>query len=317
MEKIAPTQGRGRTPVRCPAGRVCGPPLEPTGAMGQEGSRREGCPSPAEAEPGAPAELGPGRVQIWGGGGWAPSGRRVGRLAFPPLQTQGSRPTRGGGGQSKPDVGAAQKMLIILTRKSPGQRNNEMTGAMGAGGDRRHEGATCVPCRQPAALGSLHLPRGVQLHMWGKAPPGRGGWGTAKETQALGHHAVSPRVPSTPTQAGQAGGGAGGSGANCPGWGHPEGAPAWFQEGVGTFVRTGLSVGHEAEAGQDRSSRGADRPSGGRGHVWSAPREKPGRQAGGTGMPSQGWLESPPQASPRTPTLAPAALPGPQGGGLG
>lgn len=183
MEKRAPAQGRGRTPARRPAGRVCGAPLEATGATGREGPRHEGrpSPSPAEAEPGmCPQSWAQAGCRYGAGGGkdgvpQAPPGRRVGRFAFPPLQTQGSRPTRGGGGQSKPDVGAAQKMLIILTRKSPGQRNNEVTGAMGAGGDHRHEGATCVPCRQLAALGSLRLPRGVRLHMRGKAPPGGAG----------------------------------------------------------------------------------------------------------------------------------------------
>lgn len=47
------------------------------------------------------------------------TGRKAGWAAFPPSQRQGSRSTRGGGGQSKPDVGAAQNMVIILTRKSP------------------------------------------------------------------------------------------------------------------------------------------------------------------------------------------------------
>ena len=106
-------------------------------------------------------------------------------------------------------------MLIILSRESPGQIKNEVTGATGAGGDRRHERATCVPSREPVALGSLRLPRAVQPHTWGKAPPGQGGWDAGKETQALGHHAVSPRELSAPRQAGRSGG-------TCPGWGHPE-----------------------------------------------------------------------------------------------
>lgn len=160
-----------------------GPPWRPLGPRGGKGLGMRGAPAPAlqRRNRGCARRAGPRQGADMGQGGGkdgvpqAPPGRRVGRFAFPPLQTQGSRPTRGGGGQSKPDVGAAQKMLIILTRKSPGQRNNEVTGAMGAGGDHRHEGATCVPCRQLAALGSLRLPWGVRLHMRGKAPPGGAG----------------------------------------------------------------------------------------------------------------------------------------------
>lgn len=152
----------------------------------------------------------------------------------------------------------------------------------------------------------------------GQGSPGWGRWGAGKETQALGHLAVSPRVPSTLRQAGQAGGGAGGSGGNCPGWGHPEGEPAWLQEGVGTLVRTGLSVGHEAEAGEKgQSSRGADRPSEGRSHVLSAPGEKHCRQAGGTGMPSQGWLESPSPSQSPDPDPGPSGAPRPPRGRAG
>lgn len=110
--------------------------MEVTGASGWGGSGREGRfgPSPAEVEPAT-------RPQSWaqagcryGGEEWGLPGapeRRAGRLASPPPQTQGSSPTRGGGGQSKPDVGAVQKALIILSRKS--QRRDEVAGAAGAG----------------------------------------------------------------------------------------------------------------------------------------------------------------------------------------
>ena len=183
MEKIAPAQGRGRTPRGDLQAESGGPPWRPLGPRGRKGLGVRGAPAPAlqRWNWGHPQSWTQAECRYGGGRMGSPGRPRGGEWAGLPslhCRLRGPDPPEEAGANQSQMWEQHKKMLIILTRKSPGQRNNEVTGAMGAGGDRRHEGATCLPCRQPAALGSLPLPRGVRLHMWGKPPPGRGGWGS-------------------------------------------------------------------------------------------------------------------------------------------
>ena len=94
------------------------------------------------------------------------------------------------------------------------------------------------------------------------------------------------------------------------GWQDTWGEPAWLWGEVGTFVRTGLGVGYQAEAGEEgRSTRGAGRPSEGRSQAWSAPGVWHCRPGAG---PGNGW-KPPPQASPPTLPLAPWSSQAPKG----
>lgn len=160
-----------------------------------------------------------------------------GPACLPSSADSGVQPRPRRWGPIKARCGRSAKSVDHSEQEKPEKRRSGR--GSGRRGGHRHRGAPCAPSREPAALGPLRLPQAVWPHTWGKAPPGQGGWDAGKETQALGHRAVSPRELSAPRQAGQAGWGRGGKWRGLPwvgaprGWQDTQGEPAWLRGKVG------------------------------------------------------------------------------------